>query len=369
MSTVLSAYTNSRDNNFNLLRFIAALLVLYSHSFALASVTSSEPLHSIIGMTWGRIAVDTFFVTSGFLVTGSYFQRNNLFVFAWARVLRIYPALIAAVLFCVFIVGLGFTTLSAWEYITSETTLKFLAKNVILFCGVEYNLPGVFDNVPWKNSVNGSLWTLPYEVKMYVHLAFFLFIFGYIRRRQLNIGQLKQYLLFVAFIAIIANITTHFQWFPYIQSFIPAKSIRLFYMFFAGAAYYVWRENVLFSLKVFTAISFALLMSSFHSEVFFVFYIVFLPYLILFLAYVPSGKIRDFNKIGDYSYGIYIYAFPVQQSISAMIPGVSVATMIIVSILVTFFLSFLSWHLIEKRFLKMKELYVVFERLWVKKYA
>ena len=131
MSRALSTYTTSRDNNFNLIRFVAALLVLHSHSFALALGSGdAEPLRNTIGMTWGIIAVDIFFITSGFLITSSYFARNNLLFFAWARILRIYPALIAAILFCVFIVGLWFTTHSAWEYLTSGQTLKFLLKNV-----------------------------------------------------------------------------------------------------------------------------------------------------------------------------------------------------------------------------------------------
>jgi len=139
---------------------------------------------------WGGIALDVFFITSGFLITSSYFSRNNLFLFVWARILRIYPALIVATLFCVFIVGLTFTTLSVWEYLSSGQTLKFFLKNSTLFFGVEGALPGVFANIPWKTTVNGSLWTLPYEITMYLLLAIILFVLGYIQKR-LNIGSLK----------------------------------------------------------------------------------------------------------------------------------------------------------------------------------
>jgi peptidoglycan/LPS O-acetylase OafA/YrhL len=83
MSSLLSSYANSRDNNFNLVRFIAATLVLFSHSFAIAyGSTDAEPLSNIVGMTRGNVAVDVFFVTSGFLITISCFARNNLLVFA-----------------------------------------------------------------------------------------------------------------------------------------------------------------------------------------------------------------------------------------------------------------------------------------------
>ena len=108
MGTVLSEYTNNRDNNFNLIRFIAASLVLYTHSYALVIGTGdAEPLRNSIGMTWGSIAVDVFFVISGFLIASSFFERNNIVAFVWARILRIYPALIVAIIFCVLIINIA----------------------------------------------------------------------------------------------------------------------------------------------------------------------------------------------------------------------------------------------------------------------
>ncbi len=349
MSARLSAYANSRDNNFNLVRFVAAALVLYSHGFAIALGSGdAEPLRNTVGMTWGLIAVDVFFVTSGFLITSSYFARNNLTVFAWARIMRIYPALLVAVLFCVFVVGLSFTALSASEYLSTAQTYKFLFKNSLLFFGLEYDLPGVFDNNPWKHAVNGSLWTLPYEVRMYAMLAAILFAIGYLQNRLSVIRSPKIILLFIAISAVAANIANHFH--PYAS----VHFVHLFTMFFVGAAYYAWREHVRLSLGLFAVAFASVLIGSLNADVFFVLYVISVPYLTLFIAYVPSGRIRNFNKVGDYSYGVYIYAFPVQQSIAALGPGISVASMILTSFSVTLFLSVLSWHLIEKRCLKLK---------------
>lgn len=82
MHNSLASYTSSRDNNFNLIQFFAASLVLYSHSYVMApGSVGGEPLVAAINMTGGRIAVDVFFVTSGFLVAGSYLSRNDFFAF------------------------------------------------------------------------------------------------------------------------------------------------------------------------------------------------------------------------------------------------------------------------------------------------
>ena len=345
----MSAYSSSRDNNFNLIRFVAAALVLYSHSFAIAlGSADAEPLIKTIGMTWGMIAVDVFFVASGFLVTGSYTARRNLLVFVWARIMRIYPALIVAVLFCVSIVGLSYTTLSAWEYLSTAQTFKFFIKNSLLFFGLEYDLPGVFAGNPWKYAVNGSLWTLPYEVRMYAMLAIILFSVDWIQDRLGGNGAAKYVLLIIAILAVTANIANHFSTYTSVQF------IHLLTMFFIGATCYAWRERFYLSVRTFLIFLTLVLIASFDPKIFFVLYVISLPYLMLFIAYVPSGRIRNFNKIGDYSYGMYIYAFPVQQSIGATIPGISVGMMIITSFSVALILSVLSWHLIEKRCLKFK---------------
>jgi len=163
-------YDRSRSNNFNLIRFISALLVLYSHHFILTNThTNAEPF-SNVGMTLGSIAVDIFFITSGLLITASYYSRASLLSFAHARVLRIYPALIVCVLFCILIVGTAYTTLSLSEYFSDPKTFKFLKRNSLLLNDITYALPGVFSENHVKNAINGSLWTLPYEVKMYAIL-------------------------------------------------------------------------------------------------------------------------------------------------------------------------------------------------------
>jgi len=353
----LSYYTKNRDNNFNLIRFVAALLVLFTHSYALSLGSRDyEPMAISLGITWGDIAVDIFFVTSGFLITSSFFTRRHLIAFIWARILRIYPALIIAVLFCVFVVGVLFTTHATWDYLFDSKTFKYLVLNSTMMRHPAWILPGVFEEVPYEGAVNGSLWTLPYELKMYIFLAIIASVLTCIK---ITAGKLKGSFTIIALTLVTVYIVNHFQHFVMANETI--KYFRLGAMFFAGTACYLCRDNIRLYRNVFIIVFVALLLSVTNKDLFFVCYTLSLPYLIFYLAYVPSGVVRKFNDFGDYSYGLYIYAFPVQQSVASIIPGVSVEEMFVLSFCVTMILAFLSWHLIEKKCLKMKGKYVVIE--------
>lgn len=352
MARSLADYTKNRDNNFNLIRFIAASLVLFSHSFALTFGSRDfEPMTLSLGMNWGDIAVDIFFVSSGFLITSSFFNRNNLLAFLWARILRIYPALFIAVSFCVFVVGLFFTTHGALDYLTDKQTIKFFIKNSILLLDVEYQLPGVFNQNPHADGVNGSLWTLPTELKMYGLLAMFLVVIGFINQR-IRAFSAKNVILLIAVDAVALQIINHFH------PILPTYFIRLFSLFFIGSAFWLWRDQLTVSHRWIGMTMPFLLVSAFNPSLFFIVYTVSLPFIIFYLAYIPTGKVRNFNRFGDYSYGVYIYAFPVQQSLIALMPDLSVTGMIFGSFVITLSLAMLSWHFIEKRALRLKNAYL-----------
>jgi peptidoglycan/LPS O-acetylase OafA/YrhL len=356
MGESLAEYAIDRNNNFNLIRFLSAILVIFSHSFPLTGAANNEPLNAIVGMTWGEVAVDIFFITSGFLITGSYFSRGNLLAFVWARFLRIYPALIVAVIFNVLVIGMCFTSFSVHEYLLNDQTKKFFLKNISLFFGVEFSLPGVFLDVPYRGVVNGSLWTLPYEVRMYAILALVLGLGAFISKRTKCI-TFRRISLLIGFFSICLHL---FNPFP---DTLPSHATRLFYMFFVGAAFFIWKDKIILSSRAALLGLIILLLSALNRELFNSVYCVIIPYLILYSAYVPSGQIRKFNNYGDYSYGIYIYAFAAQQPLAQMVPGISVLTMTFMSILLTLPLAVFSWHLIEKPFLGMKGSYVLVENI------
>ncbi len=266
--------------------------------------------------------------------------------FLWSRFLRIYPALLVMVLLCLFGLGLWFTNLAPSAYFTHPRTHLFALKNSTLLGGIEFYLPGVFSNLPWKKMVNDSLWTMPYEIWMYIALAA-----GSVACRLLRSLQWKAIsglILLTTAIAFAAHVWNHFAGNPENLLF------RLTLMFFSGASYFVLRERIVLSGPLFAAALALLVLSPFDLQVFFVVYDLVFAYVILWLAYIPAGVIRHFNKFGDYSYGIYIYAFPIQQALVASIAGLSVAGLITTSGVLAIAMGVLSWHAVEKHALRLK---------------
>ena len=132
-------------------------------------------------------------------------------------------------------------------------------------------------------------------------------------------------------------------------------------MFFTGSAYFQLRHLVRLSLRTFLSLFIATLAAAiFGPRVFLVVYALAIAYMTIYLAYVPAGVIRRYNRIGDYSYGIYIYAFPVQQTVVMFCPGISVFGTLAVSTVTTLALSALSWHCIEKKAIAMKHLFIAY---------
>lgn len=329
-----------RDNNFNLIRFLSATAVLFSHSFSLSTGTpNAEPLVSLIGMTPGSIAVDVFFLASGFLVTASIFRSRSLIDYTLARVLRIFPGLLAMLTLTVFGMGLALTTLSWQDYLHSSDVYRYFAKCARL--DITYHLPGVFADNPYKAAVNGSLWTLPYEVEMYALLAAGWMLLGVMGRYRAR--------AFTLACVIAAASSGVYLLYSYLQTGDADRILWLFFMFFSGATYFVLRKYIWLSTAVLAPLLILLLVACFVSKtVFFAVYLFGISYITFYLAYAPGGFIRRFNKVSDFSYGIYIYAFPIQQTVVAVAPGIAALSLFMWSGLATFAFAMLSWFIVEK---------------------
>lgn len=331
-----------RDNNFNLIRFVAAAAVLLTHSYAALGIDPhAEPMRHFTEKSFGGMAVDAFFIISGFLVTGSLLSRQNALHFLAARVLRIYPALVPVNVLTVFVLGLVFTTFAWRDYFADPRTYAYLIKNTLLFSGISFQLPGVFEGHAIKGGVNGSLWTLYYEVRLY-GLLLLTWVVLAVLTRQSRERKVAAVLGAVAVLAVGTHLYNR-------HAGLDEHASRLYFMFFSGTLYYLLRARIVLSGHVFLAALGLFLFGVFFRPAFFLSYHLLLPYIVLYLAYIPDGWVRLYNRLGDYSYGFYIYAFPIQQTVVALNPGVSLAGMLASAFPVTLFFAILSWHLVEKK--------------------
>lgn len=328
------------------MRLIAAYAVLFAHSYALARGTpGTDPVSRVLRIWWGQglgtLAVVIFFVISGFLISASYLHRENLFAFAEARFLRIFPALLVCVLFCVFVVGAWVTTIPVLEYLKHPGTWSYVWHNITLFPGVRFRLPGVFQDNPWPGGVNGSLWTLPIELYMYCMVM----LIG-------ALGILKHRASFnaLALILLVALFALKKGWVP--AEGIPIKHTALVMAYLAGVFFYVNREFIPLNMAVLLLVIATLLL--FHGTVLWLIVQVFgLTYIVLFIALHPGVKLPNMDRYGDFSYGIYIYAFPVQQLVIKYMTEDPLAVLLY-STLIVFPLAMLSWRFIEKPALELK---------------
>lgn len=342
----LAAVIGDKNNNFNLMRMLAALAVIFSHSYALSSGERGlEPFKNMFGISLGTMAVDIFFITSGLLVTRSLCYRSNLKFFVVARVLRIFPALFVSVLFCVFL-GLLLTSHDFVSYLQHNELYRFVFYNsTIVITDYQY-LPGVFHDAPYDRSVNGSLWTLPWELRMYLVLITIGLSAWLLKKVQVSLNFIPTVIILIALCAFVGYLYFHFtnnlHWFYY-------KSSRFLTMFFFGGSLYILQKHITISAKGLLTATLLIIIAFLHSKTaLFITYLLALPYLVLCAAYLPQGRVVSYNKLGDFSYGTYIYAWPVQQTIAISITGITPFSMSLLTIFFTTLLAILSWHFIEK---------------------
>lgn len=337
-----------RDNNFNLLRVTAAGAVLVSHAFPISvGYGAAEPLSASLSMTLGGLGVISFFVISGFFISQS-FENNSLLRFFMARLLRIYPALLVVLLFSALVIGPLFTQLSIRDYLTNAYTISYLPRNLSLKW-LQYELPGVFATNPYPAAINGSLWSLFYEVACYGIVV----AIG-------ALGIFRQRWWFCAFLSIYASIYFALKLFSPVHNYLLEHTAfmalhGLTWPFVLGMAAYHFRQFLMTPLHLLMcAGAGCIALLSYRSFLFHEAFVFFWSLLIFYVGYLSFKPLKMYNRCGDYSYGMYIYAFPCEQIGAALWPGISPVALIAVSLPATLVLAMLSWHLVERRALAFR---------------
>ena len=177
---------DGHDNFFTPLRLIFALMVVIGHSYAVVLGGSQGEPHIFYHYTFSYLAVNLFFIASGFLVTKSMLYRGDVIEYGAARFLRIYPGLLIHVLFVMIIVGALATSLPLSEYFTHPDFLK-QPLVVLSFAQSQMFLPNVFES-NFEHMASAPLWTLRYEILAYIGTAI-MFSIGFMRKRWMILAQ------------------------------------------------------------------------------------------------------------------------------------------------------------------------------------
>jgi peptidoglycan/LPS O-acetylase OafA/YrhL len=325
---------NGRPSGFDYLRLALATAVFLLH---IPLIDFGDAAANKLWLPWLRpvsaIVLPMFFALSGFLVAGSLVRARTLISFIGLRIVRIVPALTVEVLLSALILGPLFTTMRLSQYFSSRGFFIYFLNAV---GDVHYHLPGVFADNPYPNIVNGQLWTVPLELRCYVLLAVIALL-----------GIFRNSLILVSAIIIIcAAVLCRDLMFPP-EVWVTVHGAILVEAFVVGVALFRLKKKIPHSAGLFVLSSLATIA------------LLALPYGDYFVA-APATYVTvycgllnpDRNKLllsGDYSYGIYLYGFPIQQAIAAAAPSLrSVAVSLVVALPLTVVCAMASWWLIER---------------------
>lgn len=339
--------TGGRPSGFDYLRLGLALLVVVTHSIATSygeAVTFqvwATPLGPIF-----RCILPLFFALSGFLVAGSLERCKTVGGFLGLRIIRIYPALVVEVILSAFILGPIMTTLALGDYFTHPLFLSYLW-NIIGH--VHFYLPSVFEGNPYPPLVNAQLWTVPYELACYVAIAA-LAILG---RKRLKLVVLLGTIALIA-LGLAVQIYKHGLDLPEYRATFPG--VFLVFSFLAGINIYLYRDAIPFTKTAFALALAAMLLCAWRTDV--GAFVIALPaaYVAAYVGLTNAPRI-GLLKGADYSYGIFLYHFAIQQTLVALIPlAHEWYWNLALTLPVTAAFAALSWHAVEKPALGLRKL-------------
>jgi len=338
------------NNNFDFLRLIFALFVIVSHSYPLSGIENCDALCELTNgqMHFSYIGIKGFFIISGYLIFQSLNRSKGIIDYYWKRVLRLFPALLVVLLLTILLAPLVYEN-SAVSYLSNKTGWSYFYNNLSLY-RMQYAIDGVFEKNPYGPAINGSLWSICYEFTMYIILSG-LFLF----RNNKTIVKVSVVTLFLSFLML----TVFFEDKLHRNLFYMDVSlfVNLGLFFLGGVILSVFEYDKNKNSTLINAISLLIVIISIVTEKYFsVIQFIFIPLLIIGLGIKSTKYINSVSgSVGDLSYGIYIYGFPVQQTLMYFFKLDYINLMLYASIISVVF-AYFSWHLVEKKALKFKKI-------------
>lgn len=318
-----------RDNSLNLVRLMLAFFVVVLHTWPIGDYG--------VGPGWigpfGGLAVPGFFCLSGFLIARSR-MRLSLGRYLWHRSLRIFPALWVVLLLVAFVAA-PLSTLGGGTWVL-DLALTYVVDNAKLHSFV-WGIPGTVEDLPW----NGSLWSLFYEFLAYIGAGLLLTL-AYARRNARLVVPT------VYLVAVAANYWANGP--GEVTASLLLTSVSLATYFLAGMVLYFWADRVPIDARL-AALAFVGIAMCWHFEVTDRLGGLPLAYFLMWLGAVIPARCAQRN---DISYGVYIYAFPVQLLVWWLAPGLPVLGHLLVSTLFIVPLAWMSWLLVERPAMRLR---------------
>lgn len=341
-----SRATETKENNFNFLRLVFATLVILGHSFELKDGDRHrELLYRVFGVgSLGGFAVSGFFALSGYLIVKSWMRDPSSRDFFVKRVLRIYPGFLVASIVSIFVVGpLG---ADVHQYFAHLSMRSVAGNSVFLMSPV---VPAVFQGQPHPE-LNGSMWTIAYEFRCYLLVAL-LGVCMVLRR-------IWPWLLLTGGVLLAATLPLTVA----LPTFKPARLLLgnptmmfpLLACFSAGGCYYLLRDRVTFDKRWAVGALGLMIAGMFNERTLPVALSVFGSYALFTFAFIPIPALKRFQTTSDISYGVYLYAWPVQKLLLWYLPDLNPWTLFFLATGGAYSAGYVSWHLVERRFLRMK---------------
>lgn len=322
---------NITKNNFDFIRVLLAFIVFVGH---LGALSFSKQL-SVLEKSPVEIAVFSFFVVSGFLIARSYDRSSSLKSYAKKRFNRIVPAYLLVVFLCALLLSLV-STLPFAEYFGNPQVYKYLFWNSLFLNFKAPWLPGVFGN----QAVNGALWTMKVEMCFYIAVPLMFLLFGK------NNKYRNTSLIVLYFLSLI-----YLNYFEMQGKMSMAKQLPGSLCYFIGGMLiyfhfeqFIKYKNILFTIAIITV----WIDLVFHIKLFSP---IMISIIVLYIAY--SFKfLNNFGKYGDFTYGIYIFHFPIIRvfETTGLFAHYNPYLMSIVCMFVVIGVGIASWHLFEKKF-------------------
>ena len=338
-----------RRNNFDFMRLALAVLVIYSHAFPLGTGSeANEPINRLSHgqVTGGAIAVNSFFIMSGFLITASAERTRQIRQYLKKRISRIYPAFcMAALLTLILIMPLAGAHFA--QPGSRFATTDFIVQTLRLR---EFDYTAAFQSNPYKNSINGSAWSVQFEFWCYLGVALLASI-GLLRRRLFILALFSGALVLSILFKVRGWILGGKLLGVLLGS--PQLWARLLPLYLAGVVFYLYRDRIPLRGALAALSAIALLAACWLPQGWTALYPLAGTYLLFWFAFTPAITLHNFGRFGDFSYGAYLYAFPVEQLLmKAFGAPVRPLVLFLCATPLTLLVAALSWYGVERRFLQ-----------------